>query len=78
MLAVEILSPSDTQETIDEKLAVSIESGVALVWVVNPRFRTVTVYRPDAPPVLFNDQLDLTAEPHLPGFRVPVARLFGN
>ena len=77
VLAVEILSPSDRQEDIDEKLAVYLETGVAVVWVVNPRFRTVTAYRPDAPPVLFNDQQDLTAEPHLPGFRVPVARVFG-
>jgi Uma2 family endonuclease len=77
VLAVEILSPSDTQERIDEKLAVYLETGVALVWVVNPRFRTVTVYRPDAPPVLFNDRQELTAEPHLPGFCVSVARLFG-
>jgi Uma2 family endonuclease len=77
VLAVEILSPSDKQEDIDEKLAVYLETGVAVVWVVNPRFRTVTAYRPDAPPVLFNDQQDLTAEPHLPGFRVAVSRVFG-
>jgi Uma2 family endonuclease len=77
VLAVEILSPSDTQERIDEKVGVYLDTGVALVWLVNPRFRTVTVYRPDAPPVLFNDEQELTAEPHLPGFRAPVARLFG-
>src|SRR4051812_6386351 len=77
VLAVEILSPSDTQEDIDEKVELYLETGVALVWVVNPRFRTVTVYRKGADPVMFSGTQELTAEPHLPGFRVPVSRLFG-
>ena len=77
ILAVEILSPSDTQEKIDEKIALYLETGVAVVWVVNPRFRTVTVFRPDAPPALFNDQQELEGGAHLPGFRVEVAKLFG-
>jgi len=44
LLAVEILSPSDKQEDIDEKVEEYLAAGVALVWVVNPRFRTVTVW----------------------------------
>jgi Uma2 family endonuclease len=76
ILAVEILSPSDQQADIDEKVALYLESGVAVVWVINSRFRTVTAYRPDAAPTFFNDLQELSAEPHLPGFRVAVARLF--
>lgn len=75
-LAVEILSPSDTQEDIDDKVAVYLETGVKLVWIVNPRFQTVTVYQPDASPRMLNTDQELTAEPHLPGFRVPVSALF--
>jgi Uma2 family endonuclease len=76
ILAVEILSPSDEQEEIDDKVILYLESGVSVVWVIHPIFRTVTVYRPDAEPVLFNASQELSAEPHLPGFRVPVAKLF--
>jgi hypothetical protein len=36
----------------------------------------VMVHRPDAEPELFNIRQELSGEPHLPGFRVPVARLF--
>jgi hypothetical protein len=36
----------------------------------------VTVYRPGTEPELFNVRQELSGEPHLPGFRVPVARLF--
>ncbi len=77
-LAVEILSPSDRQEEIDHKMALYLESGVGLVWVLNPRHRTVIVHRPGAEPVLFNASQELTAEPILPGFRVAVADLFGR
>ena len=76
VLAVEILSPSDKQEEIDEKVEESLAAGVALVWIVNPRFRTVTVFRGDAEPELFNIRQELQAEPHLPGFRVAVKDLF--
>jgi Uma2 family endonuclease len=76
VLAVEILSPSDTQEEIDEKVAVYLESGVKIVWVVNPRFKTVTVYRPDLQPALFNENQTIDAEPHLPGFRACVGSFF--
>jgi len=76
VLAVEILSPSDTQEEIDEKVAVYLESGVKIVWVVNPRFKTVTVYRTDAQPALFHEHQTIDAEPHLPGFRARVGSFF--
>lgn len=77
VLAVEILSPSDKQEEIDEKVELYLETGVAVVWVVNPRFKTVCVYRPGADPELFSQRHELAAEPHLPGFRVKLASLFG-
>ncbi len=75
-LAVEILSPNDTQEDIHEKVDALLAAGVPLVWLIDPRARTVVVRRPDAPPTMFNDQEELTAEPHLIGFRVAVAKLF--
>ena len=78
VLAVEILSPSDAQEDIDEKVDLYLATGVKIIWVVNPRFRTINVYRPDAEPELFNELQEITAEPHLPGFRVAVAEIFGR
>ncbi|MFO0890433.1 MAG: Uma2 family endonuclease [Isosphaeraceae bacterium] len=77
VLAVEILSPSDRQGDIDEKILLYLETGVAVVWIVHPRFRTVTVYRPDAEPTMVSGRQELTAEPHLPGLRIPLRDLFG-
>ena len=75
-LAVEILSPNDTIEEIHEKIRVYQSAGVPLLWILNPYDHTVTVYRPDGKLEWFNVHQELSGEPHLPGFRVPVARLF--
>lgn len=77
ILAVEILSPSDTHQSIVEKVAVSVAAGV-IVWEVDPDFRRVGVHRPGRGPQTYGADAELTTEPELPGFRVPVSRLFGN
>jgi len=76
VLAIEILSPSNTVEDIDEKLDSYLQAGVPLVWLIDPHFRTVTIYRPGQPPEMVNVHQEISADPHLPGFRVPVAQLF--
>jgi Uma2 family endonuclease len=76
LLAVEILSPNDKLEDLDDKIDEYLAAGVALIWVVNPHRQTVVVHRPDVKACLLNAGDELTAEPHLPGFRVPVAAIF--
>jgi Uma2 family endonuclease len=77
-LAVEVLSPGDKHEEVTEKISAYLESGVRLVWVLSTELRTVTVCRPDAQPQMFNVDQELSGDPHLPGFRVPVAAIFQN
>jgi Uma2 family endonuclease len=76
ILAVEILSPSDVHSDITEKVQEYLDSGTAVVWVIDPDFETVSAYTPNEEPRLFSRGQELTAEPHLPGFRVRVAELF--
>ena len=76
VLVVEVLSPTDEYEDFTDKIAEYLDAGVPIVWVVDPSFSTVTVYRPDAKPQLFNADQEITAEPHLPGLRFAVAELF--
>lgn len=75
-LVVEILSPNDTLAQINEKIDGYLEAGVPLVWAIDPHRRTVQVCRPGTEPESFNVREELSGEPHLPGFRVPVAHLF--
>jgi Uma2 family endonuclease len=76
ILVVEILSPNDTLEGIHEKIRDYLRIGVAIAWVIDPEDRAVKIYRPGKSVEMVNDTQELTAEPNLPGFRVPVAQLF--
>ena len=75
-LVVEILSPGDTIGDVNEKIKAYLAARVSIIWIIDPYRRTVTVYQPDSEPKLFTIRDELSAEPHLPGFRVPVAQLF--
>lgn len=75
-LAVEILSPSDQQQDILDKVQDYLDAGVPLVWIVETVFKTVTVYKPNSEPQMFTVEDELTAEPQMPGFRVRVAQVF--
>lgn len=75
-LVVEILSPSSTEEEVNAKTDEYLAVGVPLVWLVDPHLQTVTVLRPGQPTEMVNTTQELSADPHLPGFSVPVARLF--
>jgi Uma2 family endonuclease len=75
-LAVEIISPSDRMPQVREKAEYYIEAGVRLVWVVNPRNRTVTVYSPDSPPHMLNQDDELDGGDVLPDFHLTVSEIF--
>jgi Uma2 family endonuclease len=76
ILAVEILSPNDTHEQIEEKIDTYLDAGVALVWTVNVTRRTVTIFRTGHEPESFNLTHRLPEFPQMPGFAPSVAELF--
>jgi Uma2 family endonuclease len=76
-LAIEILSPTNTIEEIDSKLAEYFENGARLVWVINPSQHHVLVYRSAQEPDRLLKSVDsLDGEEVIPGFTLPVADLF--
>jgi Uma2 family endonuclease len=75
-LAVEVVSPNDTVFEVDDKVQEWLTAGASLVWVVNPRQRTVTVYRPGANPVILTTSDTLDGLQVVPGFSMPVANIF--
>jgi Uma2 family endonuclease len=75
-LAVEVLSPGNTTKEMDEKLDDYFDSGVELVWLVDPKTRSVRVHTArDAETVLNATDL-IDGGTVLPGFTVKVADLF--
>lgn len=76
LLAVEILSPSDKLEDVGSKVDLYLQSGVQIVWLIEPHFQTVAIHKPDTLPVQLNTGQEIADEPLLPGLRIPVAKLF--
>jgi Uma2 family endonuclease len=75
-LAVEVISPNDLYTEVDEKVADWLELGTRLVFVVNPRRRTVAVHRPGQPVRVLAEGDVLDGEDVVPGWTLPVRDLF--
>jgi Uma2 family endonuclease len=75
-LAVEILSPSNKAIEILDKVEDYLESGTRLVWVVEPRRRSVTVYRSRNEIRLLRENEELDGADVLPGFSIRVSDIF--
>lgn len=77
-LAVEVLSPSDRASEVLVKVQMYQESGVRLVWIVDPDLETVTVIAQGNPTIVLGSGDDLTGGDVLPGFSVSVAEIFAE
>lgn len=75
-VAVEIVSPSDRMPAVPRKVAAYLEHGTPLVFVVEPRRRTVTAHRADGSVRVYREGDEIDGGDVLPGFRLPVADVF--
>lgn len=77
-LAVEVLSPSDSFAELEEKVADYFRWGTRLAWLVNPRQKSVRVYREPRHVSAASGNAFLTGGGLLPGFRYSLRRLFAD
>ena len=81
-LVVEVLSSSTRRRDLREKRRVYERAGVAEYWVVDPAIDAVQTFRPDADgryeraAELSAEADDALASPLVPGWRLPLTRLF--
>lgn len=75
-LAVEVLSPSNTVQEIDEKINFYFAAGSRAVWVFNPKRRTVAVYRSPFDVGILSERDTLEGSEVLPQFKLDLAKLF--
>ncbi len=75
-LAVKVLSPSESTSDLNRKVELMLQTGALAVWVVYPYQRTVHVHLPGATTSRLGvgDVLSLTEL--LPGWEMPVAKIF--
>jgi len=75
-LAVEVVSPDDTKREIAEKLNMWLAHGTVSCWVADPDTMTLTIHRTGQKPRRLTVGNTITDEPALPGFTLPIARIF--
>lgn len=75
-LAVEVVSPADALEQVEEKVDDYLAAGTSAVWVVNPRRRSVTIHRPGQNPIVLREADTLDGGDVVPGFACQVAEIF--
>jgi Uma2 family endonuclease len=75
-VAIEIVSPGETADTVRENIHDFLQAGTPLVWLVYPRTQEVVVHTADGLARTYSGD-DLLAFPDiLPGFSCKVAELF--
>lgn len=77
-IIAEIVSPDDRASEVLEKVAEYLAAGTRLVWVVDPRPRTVTAYGAGGTVRRYREADTLDAGDVLPGLATPVAELFAD
>lgn len=75
-LVVEVISPTDVADEVEEKIGEWLAAGVRLLWEVYPNTRVVRAYQPGRPIVVYRGPDILPGEPVLPGFRCTVDEFF--
>ena len=75
-LAVEVVSPSESASDLDRKVELMLKAGALAVWVVYPLQSAVRVFRADGSATrhIIGDTLSLPEL--LPGWELPVSRVF--
>jgi Uma2 family endonuclease len=75
-LVVEVISPEVKYGYLQRKIRDYFEAGVRLLWIVDPKMQTVTVYRSPIDLRVLTAADTLSGEDVLPGFSYHIAELF--
>lgn len=75
-LAVEVISTNDRAGEIDEKIQAWLDSGVKLLWVVDPELQIVTAYRSITSVTTYTRSDTIDSIDLLPGFTLLVSEIF--
>ncbi len=72
---VELRSKSDDMSKLKEKMDEYVAQGIRLGWLIDPRGRTVEIYRPGRPVEKLDKPTTLSGEDVLPGFVLDLKRI---
>jgi Uma2 family endonuclease len=75
-LAVEIWSPDNSMPSLRSKAREYLAAGTRCVWLIDPRRRAVELHAPGRPITTLTGGDTLDGAGILPGFELPLSRLF--
>jgi Uma2 family endonuclease len=76
---VEVVSPNDVYSEVLEKVTMYLRYGVKMAIIADPKTRTMRVHTQENPGgVQLGDTDTLSAEPVIPGWSIPLAKVFGT
>jgi len=76
---IEIMSPSDRIGDVKKKMVEEwIANGAQLAWLIEPKARRVTVYRPGQDPEVFDNPSSVQGTGCLAGFELVMERVWGR
>ena len=75
-LAIEVISPNDSFSDVESKALDYLQAGTGMVIVVNPRNRTVTIYRAFADIAILTENDTIDGEDIVPGWTCQVRSIF--
>ncbi|MBL8154329.1 MAG: Uma2 family endonuclease [Anaerolineae bacterium] len=76
-LVVEVLSPTDHPEEVQAKVGLYLDAGIG-VWLADPEARSLTVYTPGQGARLLRREDTLDGGDILPGFTLPLSKVFAE
>jgi Uma2 family endonuclease len=75
-LAVEVISPDDSHVEVEEKVFDWLEAGTKVVLAINPRRRSVTLYRSQSDVTILTGTDVLDGGDVVPGFQLALREIF--
>ncbi|NCJ06540.1 Uma2 family endonuclease [Synechococcales cyanobacterium C] len=73
---IELRSASDALPDLQAKMQEYIGNGASLGWLIDRIHQTVHIYRPHQMPQVLNHPDMISADPDLPGFTLPLAKIW--
>jgi Uma2 family endonuclease len=75
---IELRSASDRLKPLQDKMQEYIDNGVRLGWLLNPKDRTVEIYRMAQGIEVLQSPTEVSGEDVLPGFVLSLEEIFGS
>lgn len=75
-LAIEVISPTDIYSKILKKIREYLVAGVKQVWLIEPEFQTIAVYKPPMKSETFSVEDTLVCQDILPNFNLHLKEIF--